>query len=438
MASRLNLYTFGPFRIDSGGIPLPGLGSGKMTALLIYLAFQAGQRLPRPMLGEMLWPDLAAESARFNLRHTLFHLRRKLGEAGDCLLSGKDWLCFSQDGASGMDAIEFIAETQTGSAVTPRNVDRLERISALYRDEFMSGFYLRDCPEFDDWLRMRREELHRRALGLFERLSEYHEQNGHFDRALGFTLRQIELEAWDEAAHRRIMRLHAANGQGRMALDHYERCCLMLEEELGARPSEETRLLAERIRNGKSGRRAMDAISQGEEWKSCAERRQVTALYAELAMNDAGQPLARLLSLKTRCNQILRSHSGHSVPTHGGGLLAYFGFPEAREDAASLAILAALAVTREASNGIEIHAGVHTGIIVTSGDLSMPDTSGQVALIAMQLRSLSGGVIVSEATLALVPGCFSTTAIGLHRFAHGTSEAFRVDGESGATRRPEP
>lgn len=84
------------------------------------------------------------------------------------------------------------------------------------------------------------------ALG---RLAQHHEGRADFERAIGYTRHQLELESWDEAAHRRLMRLLALTDRRGQALIQYELCERALREELGVEPGHETVALYERIRD---------------------------------------------------------------------------------------------------------------------------------------------------------------------------------------------
>ncbi|HZD56939.1 MAG TPA: AAA family ATPase, partial [Anaerolineales bacterium] len=66
-----------------------------------------------------------------------------------------------------------------------------------------------------------------------------------------FAQKEIDLEPWREAAHRRLMRALALSGQRTVALRQYQVCREILSRELSIEPSPETRRLYEQIRNGK-------------------------------------------------------------------------------------------------------------------------------------------------------------------------------------------
>jgi len=66
------------------------------------------------------------------------------------------------------------------------------------------------------------------------------------------TRKLLELEPWQEIAHRQLIRLLAANGQRTAALAQFEVCKRCLKEELGVEPMIETVQLYENIRDNHS------------------------------------------------------------------------------------------------------------------------------------------------------------------------------------------
>ena len=436
----LQLIFLGGFDIRLNGRPVAGFSYNKMRALLAYLAVEREQDHKREVLAELLWGNCDATTARGNLRRTLSDLRHVLElPSGKTLFSvSKHTIRFIPDAY--IDVLDFIGQKVTGQTPT---LDE-EEIIALYRGEFLAGLSVPDCPDFEGWLQIQRETLHHLALALLEHLSNRHAKMGDYGKALRFDLRYTELEPWDENAHRRAMRLYALNGQHSAALVQYEACCCLLKNELDALPNEETRQLAESIRNGEFRRRSPDTVEAPPPSipQPHAERRQVTVLYCELtlaAIDDPDEAMVLLHAPQARCVAIIRQFSGHIVQTHGGGLLAYFGYPDAHEDAARRAVQAALAITQEAAYGIEIRAGVHTGLIITGGGSSMPDTSGMTSRLAIQLRHCAAHneVVISQETLFLVDGYYDCASFGVQSLPGIARpvEIFKVIRESGARTR---
>lgn len=436
------LLLLGSFDALWGDKPIAGLSYLKMRALLAYLAVERAQDHKREVLAELLWGGNDATTARGNLRRTLANLRQALEEpSGVAMFSAnRATLRFIADGY--VDVLDFVAEVPH-LPETPLAAQHEERIVALYRGKFLADMSLPDCPGFQDWLQFRREALHRRALGLLEKLSNRHEQRSDFRKALRFALRHAELEPCDGNVQRRVMRLYALSGQSAAALSHYEVCSNHLKNQLGALPEEETQQLAEQIRGGALLSGWLDgARVNGQQIRdpSPAQRRQVTVLCCELGLvgvEDPDELMDALSAPQARVVDIIRQFSGHVVPTHGGGLLAYFGFPQAREDAACQAVQAALVMTGEAAPGVEVRVGIHTGLVVTSDTSSMPDTSGQTTKVAMGLSpcAAANAVVISEDTHSIVAGYFECTSLGESPAQRG--QWFQALGKSGAYNRLE-
>lgn len=436
------LRLLGGFEARLGGATV-AIASPRMRALLAYLALEPREH-GRDKLADMFWGSAPPARARDYLRHDLWGLRRLLEPScGTAAFAGGKHSLRLALGAR-VDAAVFAG---SGPSITD------EERMALYRGEFLAGLSLPDSPPFEDWLQAQREALHRRALALVEQLTNRHARAGDTATALTFALHQVELEPWAEDAQRRVMRLYAHNGQAGAALAQYEACSRQLRQELGVLPSEATQALAQRIRQGQ-----LAAVPQPVQpiqrtppppvQPLATERRQVSVLYCELAIAaqpDPDEAMELLHAPQARCVDLIREFSGHIVQVHGGGLLAYFGYPQAHEDAARRAVLAALAVARVGTEahalGIEVRAGVHTGLIITGGDAAMPDSVGKTSRIAIQLRQClaAGGVAISEETHAIVGGYFDCASLGTQALpgALRPREVFQVTGASGARSRLE-
>lgn len=446
----LEIMLLGGFHVRLDGHPVAGVSYGKMRALLAYLAVERKQDHRRESLAALLWPGNNPETARGNLRRTLTDLRQALKlPSGEPLFSADKhsvgFICRHHVDTAALTA-ELPSCTPEDAAACNACLTQMGHKAELYRGEFMAGFSLPDCPEFEDWLAVQRESMHRHALALLEKLSDCHETMGNYRRAVQFALRHTELEPWNEAAHCRVMRLYTQNNQRGAALAQYEACCRHLSAGLGTSPGEGTRRLAERIRSGalpqgysrepardRPGPAARTSLHTAEQ-STGADRRQVTVLYCELSPSEPDDNPDKIMELlrasRGRCTEIIQLYSGHVIPTHDGGLLAYFGYPRANEHAARHAVQAALAVTRETSPGIEARAGVHTGLIIASSASSMPDTTGQTTKAAIQLRSEVGfhEVAISSETCRIVSGHFDCVSLGTRPLS-GLSrpiEAFRV------------
>ena len=193
-------------------------------------------------------PDAAA---RTNLRQVLTSLRDTIGPgdpAAPFLITTRDTLQFNPASDYTLDVTRFVALLDACAKHRHRHVSRcpacaarLEEAVALYRGDFLAQLSSVDSAPFEEWLVVKREALHQRAVEALAHLAHYHERWGDAARARQLLTRQIELEPWDETAHAHLMRLLAQAGQRSAALAQYETCRRILAEQFGVEPSAATK-----------------------------------------------------------------------------------------------------------------------------------------------------------------------------------------------------
>jgi DNA-binding SARP family transcriptional activator len=297
------ISVLGPFQASYGGQPL-AFATGATRALLAYLAIEAGRPHPREQLAALLWPEQPQAAAFANLRQTLARLRKALPEPAAQLLLVTPQALQLPAGRASLDLAQFDAllaavaghaHADAASCLLCR--ERLRQAAALYRGELLHGLALEGSQPFGEWLLVRREQLHQRALGLFHSLAEAYAAAGDYPAMRDCAARQIELEPWHEQAYRQLMRALALAGDRDSALAQFQRCRQVLASELGLAPDAETRALAERIRAGHLTPATRSAAAPRHNLPAA-----LTAFVgreAELATLAAlcGQPGARLLTL---------------------------------------------------------------------------------------------------------------------------------------------
>jgi hypothetical protein len=130
--------------------------------------------------------------------------------------------------------------------------ERPQRRKALapYRSSFLQDLSLGDSVSFEEWATVRREQLHRRAVGAQQGLAAYHERRGEPERGLSYAWSELNLDPWREDAQRQLIRLLALSGQRRAVLAQYEACGRALAVEPGVEPEQETVALVESMRRG--------------------------------------------------------------------------------------------------------------------------------------------------------------------------------------------
>lgn len=249
------LYLFGAPRLEKTGKAIP-IQRRKTMALLAYLVC-TGKAHTREALATLFWPEHDQASALANLRRDLSRLRSILGE--DVLQTERLLVGVSQEGLIWVDTLAF------RQLVKPEHIHaqadscseclvRLEQGAALYREPFMSGFNLSDCPGFDEWQFFTSEELRQALVTALQKLVEWHVQLGELEQSLSYARQWLAQDFYHEPAHRMLMRLYAWSGQQAAALRQYQECARLLQQELGVEPEDETVRLYEAIKSRQLGR----------------------------------------------------------------------------------------------------------------------------------------------------------------------------------------
>lgn len=244
---RLVLSLFGSLQAILDGRPVSAFESDKARALLVYLAVESDRPHTREKLAGLLWPDSTEAAARASLSQALANLRSALGDRDadpPSLLATRQSVQFNREADAEVDVLRF------SDLAGLTKLSGLQEAVSLYRGRFLEGFSLPGCPEFEEWLLLVQEHLHRLAMEALAHLADAYEAREEFGRALPFAWRQLELDPWWESAHRQAMRLLARSGQRDAALAQYQACRRLLLEELAAEPSPETVRLYEEIRDG--------------------------------------------------------------------------------------------------------------------------------------------------------------------------------------------
>jgi predicted ATPase/DNA-binding SARP family transcriptional activator len=231
-------------QVIHNGAPVLGLTSAKAQALLFYLAV-TGQMHMRPALAALLWGDMPEATARSNLRKALQQLRECLGAY---LHIERDVVGLAEGADCWVDVVEF---ADLMSDVTPTDApDLLQRAVALYRGDFLKGFYVRSTPDFERWWLSEQERLRKLMLESLHALADHRAEQGDLDGAISLSRRLLEIEPWHEDAHRSLMAWLALSGQRSAALAQYEICRRALAADLAVEPEEETAALYDRIHKG--------------------------------------------------------------------------------------------------------------------------------------------------------------------------------------------
>jgi len=383
----LRVRVLGHLTIELDGTALEPPTSKRACALLGWLVVNPRMH-PRSRLAAQFWPDVLDESARTSLRSALSALRRALGPDGEqYLIATRDEVGLAGDSLVWTDLAEFDRCVHEG---------RLEEALEVSRAELLPGLN-------DDWVYERRDEHRERLAGVLARLAADAESQHDLDKAIAYTRRQVALDPLAEEPQRDLMRRLAASGDRAAAIRTYERLSERLRDDLRIPASQETRELAEALRQGGEAVAREPAVHAAEPAPAV-----VTLLFTDLVGStellgelgdDEAERFRRVHFGLLR--DVASVHGGQEVKNLGDGLMV--AFPSA-VNAVSCAIGIQQAVhrhnAREGDERLWVRVGLNIGEPIRDED----DYFGTPVVVAKRLcdKADGGQILASELLRALV------------------------------------
>ncbi len=241
----LSVALLGDFSIWYDGAPITEVDTPRLQSLLAYLMLHRDAPQSRAHLAFLFWPDTTEAQARTNLRNLLHHLRRALPNAESYLDARVQTLQWRSGAPFALDVADFDAALaraeqalQMCDSAAVREV--LERAVALYKGDLLPSCY-------DDWIIPQRERLRQAYLSALERLVRMLEEQQDYQAAIRIAQCLLRHDPLHEATYRRLIRLHALNGDRADALRVYHTCATVLKRELDVEPSAATRQAYEQL-----------------------------------------------------------------------------------------------------------------------------------------------------------------------------------------------
>lgn len=223
---------------EAGEVVSGALSRRHPLALLAILAAESSGGVGRSKVAGLLWPESPEERARNRLNTCIYRVRQALGE--ESIRSAGDDLRLNR-GLITSDLTEFRTALEAGDA---------ERAVRHYGGVFLEGFRLPDSAPFEKWVDRTRDRLERSYRDALEALAEEAEARGDPAEAVRWWAERASADPYDSRVVRRLMEARVRAGNRAAALSAARVHARLLEEELGAEPSEEVRALADRLERG--------------------------------------------------------------------------------------------------------------------------------------------------------------------------------------------
>jgi pentatricopeptide repeat protein len=253
----LTIQLMGEFRLQRGDELIPNGAWHRPIVLRLfqYFVLNAGRPLSKDQILEALWPDRDPAKAWGTFRTVYSRLRKLLEPAmraksanryivvkGETFLFNAELVKLDVANFEGMvTAVLQSQQPETTSQLSDKLLHALQNYAPLLPSQ-----------PYADWLlepRQKLEELYVEGL-LF--VAQAYLAQANFGQAIGWGRKAVQAAPWLEEAYQLMMRGYARQGQRSHALRVYEEAVASLRHELDVSPSEQTRWLADRLREGHS------------------------------------------------------------------------------------------------------------------------------------------------------------------------------------------
>lgn len=234
----LYVEVLGTFHLRYNNQTLPHIKTAKLQAFLVYLLVHCQKPQSRHYCAAVLWPRSTDSQARTNLRKYLHQLRQALPDAERYFCADNNTVQWLPTAPYVFDAAEFGQAVEEAKQARKNNDLSTRQASLARAIEIYQGDLLPEC--YDEWITQPRQRLFQTYLQVLAELAVLHEKQRDYATAILYLQRLLQRDPLREAAYRHLMRLYALNSDRGKALETFEQCRLVLEEEFAVLPSQAT------------------------------------------------------------------------------------------------------------------------------------------------------------------------------------------------------
>lgn len=371
--SRLCLLDTPMLKSTGGDIALQ-LRYRKALGLLGFLSAERNRNHSRVYIASLFWPDLDESSARVNLRQVLSILSKLFNDHPfhNALQVSRHFIALHDHPLLQLDIFDLQTLQQQEA---PFHED------SLLTGEFMAGYSLPDCEEFESWLADKRAFFRSCQVRLLNTLLAQAQTDRQSGLVISYVQKLLQIDPDNESLLREAMRLCNDHGQSRLALRLFENFAQRMERELGVLPDNASLTLYNQL--AQQLNEQIQRPVQPDQFPAVEKISPVVVVHLQWRCNlpdpeAAAQKLfdADHYSRKLLCDEIGAFH----LNSAGRGAFFYFGWPQALEDNAWMAVRSTIRLMHYARTHpeIDLRAGIHSGLLLSSQNADLPDLLGDV------------------------------------------------------------
>ncbi len=241
----LELKTLGSLRLFTGATEITSI-NWRTIKTRDLLAFLVHQKTPvsKEVILEALWPDYEFEKAQGLFHTSLYYLRqilKTIGFPNPIVSQNKYYQLAAKLFATDRTRFQELIAAGFNDETSPeKTADVLERAITLY-----TGDYLQELDYA--WLLPDREYLKNLCFEARLRLARYYLKGKDYYRAIDHLQLLVASDPLSEKIHRLLMMAYAGTGNRSAIREQYQSLALILKNELGLHPSQETQKVYHRL-----------------------------------------------------------------------------------------------------------------------------------------------------------------------------------------------
>ncbi|MDD2482465.1 MAG: AAA family ATPase, partial [Lutispora sp.] len=229
----INVKLFGTPSVSRGNTRIV-FPSRKVEALFYYLV--VNKEAAREELSGLLWPDANAQAGRKNIRNAIYYIKKSLDM--DIVISPNKSIIMLNPNVQIFSDLELLLSDD-------------EWIDA-YTGDFLQGFIVKDEEALEEWIINSKEKYKSLYVQkLYKKIKEDF-THSHYDSVEQCARQLIQIDEYDEKAHRVLMKIFTEMGMYNKAIDIYNKLSEVLERDLGIIPDIKSRTLFQKIQEIRS------------------------------------------------------------------------------------------------------------------------------------------------------------------------------------------
>ena len=219
--------------------------SSKSLALVFYLIMNNNKCFTRDFLGNLLWPGSSRKATYSNLRYNLWKISNIFEKYHELpvINSKNDRIAFC-------DGVKYTLDVgDLRKLLDHKDIINVKKVKMMYTGDFLEGFYLKKCLEYNDWIFYERESIQRLYYEILEDLLKKYKQKDLFYESIDILKTMLQINPFNEKLYQEIIELFLKKGDKTDALNYYNKCVNTLRENLNISPKKSTRNLLDKIKN---------------------------------------------------------------------------------------------------------------------------------------------------------------------------------------------